>query len=167
MVIKGYKAFNNDMTNRYGSKFEEGKIYEIDGPLSFGNKGNDLHFCENLEDTLKFFDDDRKIAKVTCLGDYYKVDDEQQDYYDMYVTNKLRVDKILTRKEILDYILKEDVFYKVKRFLTFFKLTKEEIEYFKARYAKDKDIINAILYYQEGIKDIYEKEQKRLSGKKM
>lgn len=30
MDIKGYKAFNNDMTNRYGKLFHEWETYSID-----------------------------------------------------------------------------------------------------------------------------------------
>ena len=29
MELKGYKAFNGDLTNNYGDKFEEGKTYHL------------------------------------------------------------------------------------------------------------------------------------------
>ena len=53
--IYGYKCFNSDMTNRYGKKFELGKVYSTDGKVKFGNSGNGFHFCKNIEDTLRYF----------------------------------------------------------------------------------------------------------------
>ena len=40
MEIKGYKAFNHDLTNRYGEKFNEGVTYYVNGPIKYGNNGN-------------------------------------------------------------------------------------------------------------------------------
>ena len=34
MEIKGYKAFNKDMTNMYGKKFEVGKTYSVNGKIN-------------------------------------------------------------------------------------------------------------------------------------
>ncbi len=171
MEVHGYKSFNSDMTNRYGLPFEEGKIYDTEGELKFGIDGNGFHFCERLEDTLKFFDGEveRKVAAVTSLGEVLKRDDEQQDFYDMYVARRLRIDKVLTRKEILEYILSTDIDYRVIRFVMFFKLTEEEIDYFIARYNNNMRIVKAILYYQKGMKDIYNKsdiEYSLILGKK-
>ena len=39
-MIKGYKAFNSDKTNRYGFPFESGNTYSVDGEIKFGNEGN-------------------------------------------------------------------------------------------------------------------------------
>ena len=52
MEVKGYKAFNKGLTNRYGRKFEIGKQYSLDGKISFGNDGNGFHFCKNIEEVL-------------------------------------------------------------------------------------------------------------------
>ncbi len=52
----GYKCFNSDLTNRYGSKFEVGKTYHAKGDIKFGNNGNGFHMCKNMEDTLRYFD---------------------------------------------------------------------------------------------------------------
>ena len=51
----GYKCFNENLINRYGTKFEIGKIYHANGNIKFGNKGNGFHLCKNLEDTLRYF----------------------------------------------------------------------------------------------------------------
>lgn len=55
-MITGYKCFNKDLINRYGMQFEVGKIYSVNGNISFGNNGNDFHMCVRLEDTLRYFD---------------------------------------------------------------------------------------------------------------
>ena len=67
MEIRGYKAFNKDMTNRYGVEFKVGSVYEVEGDARFGNDGNGFHFCKRLEDTLRYFDgmgDEIQIAEV-------------------------------------------------------------------------------------------------------
>ena len=48
-MIKGYKCFNKGLINRYGKKFEVGKIYHQDGDIKFGINGNGFHMCSNLE----------------------------------------------------------------------------------------------------------------------
>jgi hypothetical protein len=62
--IKGYKAYNNDMTCR-GIKFEEGKEYKTDRAL-ICNEG--YHFCENPLDVLNYYDlCDSKFSEVMSL----------------------------------------------------------------------------------------------------
>ena len=55
-MVLGYKCFNEDLTNRYGFKFEVGNTYKVDGIIKFGIDGNGFHMCERLEDTLRYFD---------------------------------------------------------------------------------------------------------------
>ena len=53
-VIKGYKAFNKDMTCQ-GFQYEEGKEYEMkEGEVELCEKG--FHFCENPLDVLSYYD---------------------------------------------------------------------------------------------------------------
>ena len=99
-TIRGYKAFNADLTNRYGIPFEEGKKYSVNGHAVFGNHGNGFHFCERLEDTLRYSDalkEDVIITKVTALGNVIEFSDEYYGYFDLYVTDKIRIDK--TRRD--------------------------------------------------------------------
>lgn len=56
MEVLGYKCFNKDLTNSYGTIFEIGQIYTIQGDIKFGTKGNGFHMCKRLEDTLRYFD---------------------------------------------------------------------------------------------------------------
>ena len=159
MEKHGYKAFNKGLVNRYGMDFLEGKVYEKEGELKFGNDGNGFHFCERLEDTLRYFpgmEEEIDIAKVTALGDLEEYEDDYYGYYDMYCTNKLRIDKILTREEIIEMFL-NTYSERAIRFVKGFKLTPEEIEMFKTKFAKDMNVLKAISYYQEGNMDAYTK----------
>lgn len=157
MLLQGYKAFNEDMTNRYRKVFEEGKIYFVSSEPRFGVQGEGFHFCERLEDTLRYFpgmDEVIQIARVTCLGEYVKCNDEFYEYYDMYSTNKIRIDHILSRKEILDSCVKMSAPGLV-RFIQGFRLTKEEIAFFRLAYQNNLAVQKAISYYQEGDHDAF------------
>jgi hypothetical protein len=165
MEVKGYKAFNIDRTNRYGMKFIEGNIYTIDGDLKFGNNGNGYHFCKNLEDTFRYFRGfNIEVAEVTSLGEIHEFSDDYYGYYDLYVARELRIDRFLTREEIINKYLNESE-YKVKRFLATFILTDEEKELFKLQYNDNINIMKTFYYYQEMKLDIYEKEYKSLKKK--
>lgn len=43
MQVEGFKCFNEDLTNRYGKKFEVGFSYHLDGNIIFGNSGKLSH----------------------------------------------------------------------------------------------------------------------------
>lgn len=157
MEIHGFKAFNKGLTNRYGMEFKEGETYTVDGSLRFGNDGNGFHFCERLEDTLRYFpamEEEIDIAKVTALGEIVEAEDNYYGYYDMFCTDKIRIDKKLSREEIIEmYLNMPD--YRVIRFIQGFKLSPIEIEMFKLKYGEDENIMKAIAYYQLGDKDVY------------
>lgn len=165
--LQGYKTFNKDMTNRYGRAFVEGAIYRINVKPVFGNRGVGFHFCRRLEDTLRYFpamEEEVKIAKVTSLGDSVEAEDEYYGYYEMYSTNAIRIDRILSREEIIGMYLKDpkhQPISRVCRFLQGFKLTDIEIEMFRITYMDNEEVQNAISYYQEGLTDTYEKVYQR------
>lgn len=166
METKGYKAFNNNLTNRYGIPFEEGKTYTITGELRYGNDGNGFHFCKRLEDTLRYFDPHNiAIAEVTSLGDIIEREDTVYDYYNLYVTNILRIDKVLTREEIISMYLNNSYQFSVKRFVEQFPLTEKEIKQFKKNYYNVEEIIESINYYQEHDKEVYNRKVKQLARK--
>lgn len=156
-IIRGYKAFNKDMTNRYGQTFEEGKNYSVVGPLIYGNKGNGFHFCKRLEDTLRYFPalkEEIKIAQVETKNEVQENWDDYYGYYDMYVARTLTIDKILTREEIISMFL--DLYdERVVRFLAGYRLTEKEIEIFRLKYPSSRKIQLAISYYQENDKEAY------------
>lgn len=155
MEIIGYKCFNKDLTNRYGKKFELGKIYIAQGDL----KSNGFHICKNMEDTLRYFDavnDEISICEVKGSGDRILKEDEYYGYYEMYIVEKLEILKLLSREDIIKKMLKSNEF-SVERFLTLFKLTNEEILLFKEKYKGSFKILDTISYYQEKNLDTYEK----------
>ena len=53
-MIEGYKCFSEGLVNRYGVKFEIGKIYHTENEVKYQYNG--FHMCANLEDTLRYFD---------------------------------------------------------------------------------------------------------------
>ena len=108
MEIIGYKCFNSDMTNSYGTKFEVGKIYMTNNPVIYGPCGNGYHMAERLEDTLRYFYADKEEVSI-CLvkgsGEIVNSFDKYYDYYDIYSVEKLEILKKLTREEIIEYAL--------------------------------------------------------------
>lgn len=157
MKIKGYKAFNEDMTNRYGMFFEEGVTYIASPPIKIKFEGNGYHFAKRLEDTLRYVDgmnEEIKIAEVTASGEIIEFEDEVYGYYELYVAEKLRVDKILTREEIIEEMLNKNPIF-VERFIQGFKLSIEECQLFKTRFSSSKGVLDSIAYYQYGDKEVY------------
>ena len=91
--MKGYKAFNNDLTCR-GFKFEVGKTYEInESPVGFGDY---FSFCKNLHDVYKSWDmsDYTRICEVEATGEIFTDNDVD------YCTNKIMIVKEIAEKTI-------------------------------------------------------------------
>ncbi len=163
-MIKGYKCFNKDFTNRYGSTFEVGKTYHCNGEIKFGNNGNGFHMCKRLEDTLRYFDavdDEVIICEVTGHGKYAEGKDDYYEYYDMYSCEYITIDKRLSRDEIRDYGLNLS-YHRAKRFVSSYHLNPSELQMFKNKFQDDIDVYKAILYYQEGQTNIYNKNEVKI-----
>ena len=155
--IYGYKCFNSDMTNRYGKKFELGKVYSINGKVKFGNSGNGFHFCKNIEDTLRYFDakdDEVKICIVRGFGEFVLEEDDYNGYYDMFSIENMEIMKILSRQEIIHIALNLNEL-RVCRFIQCFKLNDDEIELFKEKFNKNRSVLDYIEYYQIGNKEAF------------
>lgn len=155
--IYGYKCFNSDMTNRYGGKFELGKVYSTNGKVRFGNNGNGFHFCKNIEDTLRYFDakdDEVKICVVRGFGEFVLEEDDYNGYYDMFSIENMEIVKILSREEIINIALNLNEL-RVCRFIQCFKLKDDEIELFKEKFNKNRIVHKYIEYYQIGNKDAF------------
>ena len=151
MSIIGYKAFDKNLVNRYGTKFQVGKIYIAEGIVKFGNNGNGFHLCKNMEDTFRYFDAMEKeidVCKVSGSGDIVEYCDEYYGYYDMYAVSELEILSKLSRKEIIDYALRlNDI--RLKRFLSGYKLNDEELELFIKKYKDNISVKQVIDYYQK------------------
>ena len=157
--VKGYKCFDKGLINRYGQMFEVGKTYHCDEDIQFGNDGHGFHMCKNMEDTFRYFDTTNgeiDICKVTGYGKLHKADDEYWGYYDMYACEYLKIDKLLTREEIIAYGLTLDTF-RACRFVQTLSLTPEEIALFKIKFQNDIEVLTYIAYYQENDTDAFEK----------
>jgi hypothetical protein len=155
---KGFKGFNEDMTNRYGQKFEEGKTYHTDEEIGFGNDKYGFHFCEKIEDVFRYFDPENiKIARVTATGNMVEGFDDYNEYYDMYSAETIHIDHILSREEIVLEILSGSPL-RVCRFLsTGFKLNSEEEMLFRSKFAND-GLVNTFLdFYVREDKDAFKK----------
>lgn len=161
MSIEGYKVFDKGLINSYGVKFEEKQSYQVDTSLrsiKYGNQGYGFHFVKRLEDGLRYFDglnQEIDIAKVIALGEVKEFYDDYYGYYDLYVTDCLYIDHILSRNEIMDYIIKQP-FPRIERFIQRYRLTEEEIDIIIEKNAILR-ISQAIDYYQYGNKDAYTK----------
>ncbi len=177
--IEGYKALDGKNCNQYGQQFEEGKWYHRDGDISFGVHGNGYHFCQNFEDTFRYFPtipikgsifepyEEVHLAKVIGSGYIVESFDDYYGYYGLYSAQDLWVEHILTREEIIALARKlgRDS-ERLERFVSSFLLTEEEIELFKR---KGRLISNAIQHYQRDLNLNYQKEhpkQKTIGVKK-
>ena len=81
--MKGYKAFNKDLTCR-GMQYEVGKEYVFDGEPIPCRQG--FHFCETIADCYEFYagSDDTRICEIEAVGDIAEEGVER-------VTNKIRI----------------------------------------------------------------------------
>ena len=93
--MKGYKAFNKDLTCR-GFQYEIGKTYEMDEKPKACEKG--FHFCTSIGECYEYYDmsDDTRICEVEALGEV-DTDDNKK-----YATNKIAI-----LSEILEENLKK------------------------------------------------------------
>ena len=131
LFVIGYKAFNNNFTNRYGDKFEVGKIYHADGEIKWGNNGNGFHLCSNVEDCFRYVDPDNSVmTEVVGFGNVKKYDDEYYGYFDMYVCEYMRIIRVVSREEIIKMML---CAYKERRdrFIRDFNLSEDEKKLFE------------------------------------
>ena len=157
MEKEGFKSFDKNFKSFNDIIMEPNKIYEIDGEIKYHKHG--YHFASRLEDTLRYvngLEEEVKLCKIKALGliDWY--DDEYYGYYDLGCTNKIYIDKLLTREEIIDYALNLHE-QRLLRFIQGYKLTKEELELFKSIYKRKENVLNFISYFQEKDYDVFKK----------
>ena len=126
-VIHGYKSFASDGTNIALEIMPPGD-YHYDGIIKFGSTG--YHFAKNLEDTIRYSGTNNPvIAEVIASGIISEGVDEYYGYYDIYAASDIKIVRYLTRNEILEYALNLNV-SRMKRFITGFELTNEELDLF-------------------------------------
>lgn len=96
-MVKGYKAFNKDLTCR-NFQYEIGKEYKLpDGKiLEICESG--FHFCKTIADCYKYYptDGDTRICKIEALG--HIVEDEDGI---KFATDYIKIVKEITNLEML------------------------------------------------------------------
>ena len=93
--IKGYKAFNKNMTCQ-GFQYEEGKTYKTE-EAEICKTG--FHFCENPLDVLNYYDiADSVFCEVLATGKT----DREKDRDSKVCTTEITIGKRLSLKEFID-----------------------------------------------------------------
>jgi|694.fasta_scaffold37717_2 hypothetical protein len=94
----GFKGFYKGLYSLTGFKYKIGHIYEIKGELKLCENG--INFCLNPLDVELFFTSNSNIEYciIQALGDI-------EHYYDLKlsITNKIKIIKKISRKELLNY----------------------------------------------------------------
>lgn len=160
--ISGYKAFNNDWTNRYGKLFEEGKSYQTSKDIQFYKSG--YHICKHLPHVYCYYNpvEEVKVAQVLASGKYHYIDyDDYKGIYDLYAVEKVYIDHFMEREEIITKVL-ADIPYNQKIFLQYAKLSKEELKKFILQNYKDYNFMQCLLYTQLGYKNVYTMEYEKV-----
>ena len=147
------KLFNSDLTNQYGMPFQLNKPYKTEGEVSFGTKGNGFHFAKRLEDTLRYGDMDnlnvnQVIGLVEGSGEIITREDDYYGYYDLYSASQIEILKILSREEVIEEA-KKMYPERLARFIQGYKLTEEEIEFFKNKFLSNYQVNFHLEYYQK------------------
>lgn len=155
MLVIGYKGFNSDFTNRYGDKFEVGKVYDAGEEIKWGNQGNGFHLCTHIEDCFRYVDSETSImTEVIGFGNVQKYDDSYYGYFDMYVVQYLKIIRVISRKEIIE-IAKTLPDNRLERFIQTYELNDDETdEIMETSYGKTK-VLKALQYYHFGDKGVY------------
>ena len=91
--MKGYKAFNNDMTTNHGDNtvYEVGKTYTVEGEIKICENG--YHFCKKCADVYDYYDKPCRICEVSVTG-------AVQTQRNKSVGRKLKILRELTADEI-------------------------------------------------------------------
>lgn len=92
--MRGFKAFNKDMTCR-GFQYEIGHTYEFDGEPIPCKQG--FHFCETIVDCYGYYpmNDTTRICEIEANGDIETSDKVK------YCTNKITIIREVTEESIL------------------------------------------------------------------
>lgn len=130
-MVRGYKSFLPDRKSIDGKIYQEGMEYRTNDFVRVQKGG--YHFCTLLEDTLLWFQTTLaplgvEIAEVTGSGIIDEADDKYCDMHwvmDTYASEKLKIERFLTREEIIDYGLSLQP-YRRNRFLSRIALTFDE-----------------------------------------
>ena len=156
-MIRGYKCFNGDFTNRYGIKFDVGSCYNVSGSVKFGILGNGFHMCKNLVDVFRYYEtsnDNFIVCEVVGSGNYECYNDEYNGFYNMYSVECIEIIRIIDRGELIEMVINMNEFM-IVRFIQLFRMTYDEICLFYNKFGNVNTILLALDYYQLGNKNAY------------
>lgn len=143
MKIIAYKAFSENLTNKYGVKFKKGETYQKDkNTLQFGENGHGFHMSSSLADTFRYFNPlkNNNYCEVEGSGRILTVENSNYNAAPMYATEKMKIKRILTREEIIEKVLKSDI-DELKRYINLFPFRKDELillrEYILKNFSKE------------------------------
>ncbi|MBR0090210.1 MAG: hypothetical protein IJP92_00710 [Lachnospiraceae bacterium] len=71
--MKGYKAFENDLTCR-GFQYEIGKAYTVDGKIGLCKNG--FHFCRYPSQVFKYYDKESRMCLIEADGEIIEGEDK-------------------------------------------------------------------------------------------
>jgi len=96
--MRGYKAFNPDMTCM-GFQYEEGKEYVHNGDIKLCESG--FHFCTNASDCFSYYDFDPEniVCRVESLGIT-----KTNEVNSKVVTDHIKIGKKLEWSEVLELV---------------------------------------------------------------
>lgn len=98
MRVKGFKAFNKDLSCR-GYKYEIGKTATMSSSPELCRKG--FHFCTKINDVFYYYPHNSRVcvveARGTVVGDHYNGDTK-------LATNELYIERELSADEIRNLV---------------------------------------------------------------
>lgn len=93
--MKGYKAFNKDLTCR-GYQYEIGKTYEMDDKPIICERG--FHFCENIADIFNYYnlnEKDTRVCEIEAMGEIVSSEEDSKK-----ATNKIKILREISWEEL-------------------------------------------------------------------
>ena len=73
----------------------------------------------------------------------------------MFVTNKIKIIKVLTKEDIFNYMFKLPEFRIIRLISSYFQFSEEDLQLLEMLYLNNDNIIKAIKYYQRNDMDAY------------
>ena len=160
-TVTGFKAFNTDILESL-EKNNEGKIIiQKDTKEKYKNG---IYLAKNIEDSLKYVDRTKEIsiAKVKGFDNVEERYNSFYEFYGIYTADNVEIQKILSRKQIINEVLKgKNNDFRIQRFISLYKLTDEEIDTLRKEcQGIVKNLDKYIEYYQYGQEDAFTRKRK-------
>lgn len=73
----------------------------------------------------------------------------------MFVTNKIKIIKVLTKEDIFNYMFKFPEFRLIRSIISYFQFSEENLQMLEMLYLNNDNIIKTIKYYQRNDIEAY------------